>query len=583
MHEKRVSKHKTLVRLSGYIIAHKWMLLWALLLTFASNLLSLIGPALSGRAIDAIQPGVSKVIFPTVFYYCGLMLVFYIISSLLSYLLSTLMISFSQKVIYQMRKDVFDKLMVLPVNYFDGHQTGDIISRILYDIDTVNSSLSSDLVQICTSAITVIGSLVMMLMISPILTSVFAITVPLSILFSRYMSKKVRPLFRRRSAKLGELNGYVEEIISGHKTVKAYHQEQTMQERFDDKNKEAVDAYFDADYYGSMMGPSVNFINNLSLSLISVFGAILFLWGRLTLGNVSSFVLYSRKFSGPINEMANIYSELQSAITAAERVFRLIDEAPELEDAPNSRTLTNVRGKVDISNLSFGYSADKRVIHDLNLHVEPGKVVAIVGPTGAGKTTLVNLLMRFYDADCGTIKIDDLNILDINRASLRRAFAMVLQDTWLFHGTIYENIAYGKEDATMEAVIRVAKAAELHDHIMSLPDGYHTTLTEDGMNLSQGQKQLLTIARAMLLNAPMLILDEATSNVDTRTEQQIQTAMTQLMRDKTSFVIAHRLSTIQNADIILVVNNGNIIEQGTHGELLAKGGTYASLYLAQFN
>ena len=582
MPEKPQDRKRVLIRLGGYLMRHVRMVIAALLLTITSNLLALIGPALSGRAIDAIGSEAGKVDFPTVFYYCGLMLVFYLVSSVLSYILSVLMIHLSQKIVYQMREDVFNHLTELPVRYFDSHQTGDIVSRISYDIDTVNASLSTDLLQIATSAITVGGSLVMMILISPELVLVFAVTIPTSIFFTRYMVRKVRPLFRKRSIKLGELNGYVEEIITGQKTIKAYHQEETMIGRFDQRNKEAVDAYYMADYYGSMTGPSVNFINNLSLSLISTFGAILFLFGHISLGNLSSFVLYSRKFSGPINEMANIISELQSACAAAERVFRLIDEPPETPDLPQALEVTSVDGRVDIEHVKFGYDPQRTIIHDLNLTAKPGSLVAIVGPTGAGKTTIINLLMRFYDPDSGEIRLDGHEIRHITRKSLRLSYAMVLQDTWLFHGTVFENIAYGKKGATLEDVTAAAKAARIHHYITRLPDGYDTILNEDGMNISQGQKQLLTIARAMLLDARMLILDEATSNVDTRTEQQIQAAMRTLMEGKTCFVIAHRLSTIQNADTILVVRDGEIVEQGNHQELMQRGGVYAGLYRSQF-
>lgn len=576
------NKKKVLLRLWKYLYRHKWMLLFAFLLTVSSNLLALLGPMLSGLAIDAIGTATGGVQFQTVFYYCALMVVFYVVSSALSYGLSVLMVNLSQKIVYRMRKDISDKLLELPVRFFDTHQTGDIVSRISYDIDTVNASLSNDLLQVCTSIITVVGSLAMMLAISPALVLVFAVTIPISIFLTKYMTGKVRPLFRRRSAKLGELNGYVEEIISGQKTIKAYHREETMIGRFDARNTEAVDAYYNADYYGSMVGPSVNFVNNLSLSLISVFGALLYLGGGLTLGNLSSFVLYSRKFSGPINEMANILSELQSACAAAERVFRLIDEEPEPLDADGAYTLSDVRGDVEMEHITFGYDPGKTIIHDLSLHAPHGSLVAVVGPTGAGKTTIINLLMRFYDPDSGTIKVDGHGSLDVTRKSLRLAYAMVLQDTWLFHGTIFENIAYGKEDATIEDVQRVAKAAKIHNYIMSLPNEYDTVLNEEGMNISQGQKQLLTIARAMLLDAKMLILDEATSNVDTQTELQIQQAMTKLMASKTCFVIAHRLSTIENADTILVVQGGEIVEQGRHKELLARGGVYAGMYNSQF-
>lgn len=574
--------NKVLSRLWSYLYQHKWMVLLALLLTLASNLLALIGPMLSGYAIDAIGLGKGQVQFQVVFYNCLLMIIFYLLSSLLSYILSVLMIHLSQKVIFKMRNDVFDKLADLPVGYFDSHQTGDIISRISYDIDTVNASLSTDLLQICTSVITVLGSLAMMLFISPILVLVFTITIPISIMLTRYMTSKVRPLFRKRSAKLGELNGFVEEIISGQKTITVYHQEETMMNRFDSKNKEAVDAYYNADYYGSMTGPSVNFVNNLSLALISVFGALLYLFSRLTLGNLSSFVLYSRKFSGPINEAANIISELQSTFAAAERIFRLIDEQPEPIDVKDAETLNNVHGNVKIDHVDFGYTPKKAVIQDFSLNVEEGSLVAIVGPTGAGKTTIINLLMRFYDPGSGTISIDGTDIQNVTRKSLRHSYTMVLQDTWLFHGTIFENIAYGKKGATMDEVITAAKAAKIHNYIMQLPEGYNTILNDDGMNISQGQKQLLTIARAMLLNSKILILDEATSNVDTRTELQIQGAMRKLMQGKTCFIIAHRLSTIQNADVILVVRDGKIVEQGNHHQLLKRNEVYAELYNSQF-
>jgi len=580
--DKPRDRKKVLLRLWTYIAAHKWMALGAVLLTVGSNLLALLGPYLSGKAIDSIGMGPGEADFPSVLLYCALMIGFYILSSALSYGLSILMIHLSQKIVYKMRKQVFDRLTELPVRYFDSHQTGDIVSRISYDIDTVNASLSNDLLQIAASVITVLGSLVMMIAISPILVLVFAVTIPMSILFTRYMTKKVRPLFHKRSVMLGELNGFVEEVISGQKTTKAYHREEMMVSRFDKRNKDAVDAYYNADYYGGMTGPSVNLINNLSLAFVSIFGAVLFLFQKISIGNLSSFVLYSRKFSGPINEIANIVSELQSACAAAERVFRLIDEEPEPADAPGAETLSHVRGDVSMERVKFGYDPGKTIIHDLSFRAPPGGLIAIVGPTGAGKTTLINLLMRFYDPDAGTITLDGREIRQVTRKSLRLSYAMVLQDTWLFTGTIFENLAYGKKDARREDVEAAAKAAHIHRYIMSLPQGYDTVLDENGMNISQGQKQLLTIARAMLLDAKMLILDEATSNVDTRTEMRIQAAMRELMKDKTCFVIAHRLSTIRNADNILVVRDGDIVEQGSHRELMAKKGFYAGLYNSQF-
>lgn len=581
-HEKPKDRKKVLKRLWQYLYMHKWYIMLAVCLTVISNLLSILGPKLSGDAIDAIGTQIGAVNFQKVFFYCGLMIAFYFVSALLSYFLSRLMISLSQKIIYKMRKDVFNKLVTLPVKFFDSHQAGDIISRISYDIDTVNASLSHDLIQICTSIFTVAGSFIMMIYISHSLLTVFLVTIPIAIFFTKYMTTKVRPYFRKRSAKLGELNGFVEEVISGQKTTKVYHREEDFIKKFDEKNEEAVDAYYKAEYYSSRVGPCVNFVNNLSLALISVLGSFLYIAGGISLGNLSSFVLYSRKFSGPINETANIISEIQSACAAAERIFLLIDEAAEPEDVYGAKALSDVKGAVEIKNVAFGYDENKPVIHNFNLDVKPGKMIAIVGHTGAGKTTLINLLMRFYDPQSGCIKIDGENITDVMRESLRKSFAMVLQDTWLFGGTIFENIVYGKKDATIEDVKRVCKAAKIDSYIESLHDGYYTVLNENGMNISQGQKQLMTIARAMLLDSAMLILDEATSNVDTRTEVQIQAAMRELMRDKTCFIIAHRLSTIQSADVILVMENGDVAEQGTHAQLISKNGVYATLYRSQF-
>lgn len=579
--DKRKSRG-TILRLGKYLLRYKVLLLVALICTVGSNMFALIGPRLTGYCISAIEPGPGRVDFTRVFHYAVWMAVFYVTSSVMSYSLQVLMLTISRKVVYRMRQDVFERLLSLPVGYFDVHQTGDIISRISYDIDTVNASLSNDLVQLLTTVITVVGALGMMVAISPKLVLVFAVTVPLAIVLTKYITGKTRPLFRERSASLGALNGFVEEQITGLKTLKAYGRENHTIHKFDRKNKDAVEAYYRAEYYGSITGPTVNFINNLSLSLISVFGALLYLAGGMTIGDISSFVLYSRKFSGPINEAANIISELQSALAAAERVFRLLDELPEKADAEDACRLTDVVGRVEVENVDFGYEEGRTIIHDLSFSAEPGKLIAIVGPTGAGKTTLINLLMRFYDPQRGEIRVDGRQADRVTRKSLRKAYAMVLQDTWLFYGTVYENLAYGKEGATREEVETAAKAARIHSFISKLPEGYDTVLTDEGTNISKGQKQLLTIARAMLLDARMLILDEATSNVDTRTEQQIQKAMRKLMEGKTCFVIAHRLSTIRNADLILVVKDGEVVEQGTHQELMQAKGMYCRLYQAQF-
>ena len=581
-------KRRVLWRMGKYLFRHPVSVLLALLLMFSSNLLSLAAPKLSGYAIDNIGSGKSD----QVLFYIVLLLICYTVSALLSYVLAVLMVRLSQKIIYSLRRELFEHLTTLPVGFFDTHQTGDVISHISYDIDTLNASLSHDLLQLCTSMVSITGALGMMISISPILVLVFAITVPASLLFTRYKSRKVRPLFKARSMKLGALNGYAEEMLSGQKTIRAYSREGVVLSRFDTRNEEAVEAYYRADWYGAMIGPAVNLINNISIALVTMFGGLLFMltttgagipaFMAISLGGVSAFVQYSRRFAGPINELANITHELQSGIAAAERVFRILDEPSELADAENAVVLQDVCGEVGFERVTFGYTPERVILHDLSLQVRPGMTVAIVGPTGAGKTTIINLLMRFYDVNSGRILLDGTEVREATRHSLRSAFTMVLQDTWLFHGSIYDNITYGKENATREDVERAAKAAHIHDYILSLPQGYDTVLSDDGVNISKGQKQLITIARAMLSSSPMLILDEATSNVDSRTEQQIQAAMHELMQGRTCFVIAHRLSTIQNADVILVLQNGRVIESGNHEALMQKGGFYASLYNSQF-
>ncbi len=588
------SKKAAFFRLAGYLFRHKGYVAAAFALMLVSNLLALLGPSLSAKALNAIDLGAGKVDMETVTYNVVLMVIVYAASAAMSYMLAALLVKLGQKITYTLRKEVFDHLLELPAGYFDTHQTGDIVSHISYDIDTVNATLSHDLLQICASVVTVVGSLGYMVYISPVLISVFAVTVPISILFTRYKTKRTRPLFKRRSAKLGELNGYAEEMLSGQRTIRIYGREEDVCESFDSRNADSCAAYYEADYHGAIIGPGVNFINNLSVSLVTLLGGIFFMLSLtgnigaasvlfLNLGDLSAFVQYSRKFAGPINEFANILADLQSALAAADRIFGILDTAPEKPDESDATVLSDVKGEVDIHSVTFGYDSENPVIKDMSVHVPAGSVTAIVGPTGAGKTTLINLLMRFYDVDDGGITVDGKDIRDYTRDSLRKAYTMVLQETWLFGGTIAENIAYGKENATREQIERAAKEAHIDTFINTLPDGYDTVVTDNGVSISKGQKQLITIARAFLADAPMLILDEATSNVDSRTEKNIQSAMRALMEGRTCFVIAHRLSTIKEADNILVMRDGRITEQGTHDSLMEQGGFYASLYNSQFD
>ena len=596
MNNKKINpknKKGIFIRLSKYVLQQWPLFILALALTLGSNQLALLGPRFSGAAIDAIELK-SGVDFPAVWQNIGYMLGCYVISAILSYVLSLTMLNLSQRITYKMRKQVFEKLTTLPVSFFDTHATGDIISHLSYDIDTINSTLSHDLVQILTSIYTVVGSLIFMWQISKPMILIFVLTVPVSLLFTRYRSKRVRPLFRKRAKKYGELNGFAEEMLTGSRTISAYGIEKVISSRFNKINDEAMDAFYNAEYNAALLFPTINLINNVSLTLVAVLGGIMYMFSQngtilatsvffITLGGVAQFVQYSRKFAGPINEFSNILHEIQSAFSAAERVFNILDETPEKADAIDAKELKQVKGDVSLQNVTFGYTEDKIILKNVNVSAKKGQTVAIVGPTGAGKTTIINLLMRFYDQQNGEILIDGIPSTDIKRADLRLAFNMVLQDTWLFCGSIYDNIIYGREDATPEEVYAAAKSARIDSYIKTLPDGYDTILSDDGVNISKGQKQLITIARAFLSKAPILILDEATSNVDSRTEIQIQKAMTALMENKTCFIIAHRLSTIQNADTILVVKDGAIIEQGNHEELIKQKGFYYSLYHSQFS
>ena len=581
MHKPKDSRG-TLRRMLAFLGPFKLLILLVAVLCVLSNLLSLWGPDLAGHAIDEAAAGKGLVNFEKVRYYASRMLICYLASSLLTISIHAIMMNVSRRVAKQMRQRVFDKLMRLPVGYFDRNQAGDIISRVSYDIDVISTCMATDVVSILTSSVTVIGSVIMMIRISLPLSAVVLFSVPTAILYTSRMRKITQPRFVKRSKNYGIMNGFVEEMLSGQKTIQAYAYENRVEKNFDEINTNAAEAYYDADRYGVTIGPTMGSINNITLSLIALLGSVLFMGERISLGSISSFVLYSRKFSGPINEIANIINELFSALAAAERVFSLLDEGEELTDREGAKVLESVRGDIELSHVRFGYDPGRTIIHDLTMQAPAGKLVAIVGPTGAGKTTIINLLMRFYDVEGGAITVDGTDVRDATRRSLRKAYAMVLQDTWVFRGTIFDNIAYGKEDATMEEVVAAAKAAHIHPFIMRLPQGYQTVISEDGGNISKGQKQLLTIARAMLYDARMLILDEATSNVDTSTEREIQQAMRRLMEGKTCFVIAHRLSTIRHADLILVLDQGDVVEQGTHETLMARKGFYYRLYRSQF-
>ena len=580
--QKPKNPRKTLRRLLRYMFRYIFIVLILLICAFTSNIGNLLGPDFAGKAITEASKGAGNVDLARVIHYGLLMLLAYVGSNILSFCVNIGMMRVGRYVARNMRQDVFNKLMELPVSYFDKHFAGDIISRVSYDIDVVCTSLSSDVVQILTSIVTVVGSFTMMCFISAPLVLCMAFTIPASVLFTRYMSKKTRPLYRVRSLAYGEMNGFAEEMFTGQKTILSYAHEDYVCERFEEINRNAAEAYRDADGLGMTMGPTVGLINNIGLSAIGLGGALLYMNGIVGLGQISSFILYSRKFSGPINEISNIVNEIFSALAAAERVFQLLDEVEEVNDKEGAITLNEAKGFVEARNVKFGYLKNKTIINDFSMKADPGETIAIVGHTGAGKTTMINLLMRFYDPQNGCILVDEKDSKLYTMESLRKSYSMVLQDTWVFNGTIFDNIAYGKENATIEEVTEAAKAAHIHNYIMRLPKGYNTVIGEDGGNISKGQKQLITIARAMLYDTSMLILDEATSNVDTATERKVQAAMRNLMVGKTCFIIAHRLSTIRNADNILVMEHGDVVEQGNHESLMERKGVYYKLYASQF-
>lgn len=523
-----------------------------------------------------------KIDFPYIKRIIALLIGLYLISSLFSYIQQYIMAGVAQKTVYNLRKEVNEKLSRLPLKFFDARTHGEILSRVTNDVDNIANTLQQSLTQLITSIITIIGVIVMMLSISPLLTLVCILTLPLYMVVTVLIAKHSQKFFGLQQKELGKINGHVEEMYTGHKVVKAFGHEKDSIEKFEAINEELYQAGWKAQFFSGIIMPLMRFVSNIGYLIVCVVGGILAVKGKIKIGDIQSFIQYSNQFTQPIVQTANIANVIQSTVASAERVFELLDEPEEIPDAENAMVPQDSKGEVKFQHVDFSYVEDQELIKDMNIDVRQGHTVAIVGPTGAGKTTLVNLLMRFYEISNGKITIDDIDIREIKRGSLRNMFGMVLQDTWLFKGTIMDNIAYGKEGATEEDVIKAAKAAHAHHFIKTLPEGYNTVLNEEASNISQGQKQLLTIARAMLANPVIMILDEATSSVDSRTEVYIQRAMADMMKDRTSFVIAHRLSTIKDAELILVMNKGTIIEMGNHNELLAKKGFYAGLYNSQF-
>lgn len=583
MIQKRPKDTKgTLIKLYKTLLPFKVLIIFVVVLSIFSCVLSLLGPYFCGEAINEVEKGPGMIDFSIVWKWAVMMLVSYLFSEVVYLTINLIMVSVSKKTGYILRKECFEKLHRLPVSVFDDNSAGDILSRISYDVDVVATSIQTDISQIITTIITVLGSFFMMLKISLPLSCITMVTLPITIIYTIHIKGITRPLYSKRSEKYGEMNGFVEEMFSGEKTIQAYSYEENVSKEYAKINKEASDAYFNADVRGVTIGPTMGMMNNLSLALNGMIGSILYMFSFATLGQLSSFILYSRKFAGPINELSNIMNEIFSALSAAERIYSFLGMKEDPEDAPDAIELTSGEGRVELRDVSFSYSPEKEILHSVSFSTEKGKTLAIVGETGAGKTTIINLLMRFYRPQGGKILIDGIDSAKLTDRSLRSQFAMVLQDTWLFRGTVLENIAYGREDATREEVVEAAKKAGIHHFITTLEKGYDTVISENGGNISKGQKQLLTIARAFLSKAPVLILDEATSNVDTSTEKKVQEAMTALMKGRTAIVIAHRLSTIENADEIIVMSHGSVVEKGTHSSLLEKKGAYYNLYRSQF-
>lgn len=574
-------QNKTLCRLLKYVSKYKLHIIAVIICAFIGNILTITGPFWVGKGIDYISEK-GKVSFSGIFKIILILAAVYIISAFFQWLLSIITTTIANRTVKDIRKEVFDKISTLPLKYFDSNAHGDIMSRLTNDIDAISDGLLQGITQFFSGVVVILSSLILMLTLSVKITLIIVLMTPPCFLIASFITTRSNKMFKEQQKTLGELNGYIEEIVGNQKLVKAFNYEEPSQKKFREINGRLYTCGRLAQFYSSLTNPSTRLVNNISYILVGMVGGILAAYGNLSIGKISSFLTYSTQFSQPINNITSVATQLQAAIASAERVFSILDEKSELPEKDTTNVLDTCDGSILFDNISFSYRKDVSLIKNLSIDVQSGSTVAIVGPTGAGKTTIVNLLMRFYDINSGKISVDNTNIQSVTRDSLRRSFGMVLQDTWLFSGTVRENIAYGKPDATIEEIETAAKAAYIHSFIKRLPQGYDTVITEGGGNLSQGQKQLLTIARVMLMNSPMLILDEATSNVDTRTELNIQKAFLSMMKGRTTFIIAHRLSTIRDADLILVMNNGQIIEKGNHKDLIDKGGFYSHLYNSQF-